>query len=158
MAFAAAPFTLSVILRDKIGNETTKTYELTSANHAAAVTDSAAIVSALEGMSKAETLRYTIGTNFTEDTVVVPTSDMPISTVVSATTNLVTAGKKANWSVPMPEDAAMSGNDLIIGAGIVTTYQALFTAGGKAKISDGETALGASPLKGKLVTRSRSFD
>jgi hypothetical protein len=158
MAYVAAGFTLSVTLRDKIGNETNKLYKLTSADHTAAVADTSTIIAALTGLSKAEVLKYTIGTELVNNAVSVPTSDMPISTVVSATTALTTAGKKANWAVPMPEDAAMSGNDLIIANGLVTAYQALFTAGGKATISDGETASGASPLSGRLVTRSRSFD
>lgn len=158
MALDATAFTLSVSLRDKIGNETTKNYQLTGADHATALTDATAIIAALNGMSKATVLGYTVGSNFKETTVVAPTSDMPISTVVSATTALTTAGKKANWSVNMPEDAVMAGNDLITTHALVIAYQALFIAGGKAKISDGETAAGTSPLKGKLVTRSRSFD
>lgn len=158
MAFVANGFGLVVTLRDKIGNETTKEYELVSANHAAAVTDSVIILAALEGLSKAEALSYEIKTKFVEDTVVVPTSDMPVSVGVSATTALTTAGKKANWFVPMPEDAAMSGNDLIISNALVMAYQDIFTAGNQATISDGETASGASPLKGVLVTKGRRFD
>lgn len=158
MAFVANGFGLVVTLRDKIGNTTTKQYDLTSANHAAAVTDAGVIIAALEGLSKAAVLNYDIKTKMIQDTVVVPTSDMPVSVGISVTTNLTTAGKKANWSVPMPEDAAMSGNDVITTNALVIAYQALFIAGGKATISDGEVASGTSPLSGKLVTKYRSFD
>lgn len=158
MAFVANGFGLVVTLRDKIGNETTKEYDLVSANHAAAVTDSVIILNALEGLSKAEALSYEIKTKFIEDTVVVPTSDMVVSQGISVTTNLTTAGKKANWNVPMPEDAAMSGNDVIVTNALVQAYQDIFTAGGQATISDGETASGVSPLRGVMVTKGRRFD
>lgn len=158
MAFVANGFGLVVTLRDKIGNETTKEYDLKAADHAAALTAATTIVTALEGLSKAAALTYEIKTKFIQDAVVVPTSDMVVSQGVSATTNLTTAGKKANWFVPMPEDAAMSGNDLIITNALVVAYQALFLAAGPAYISDGETALGANPLKGVMVTKGRRFD
>lgn len=158
MALVANGFGMTLSARDKIGNETTKEYVLTSANHAAAVTDSAIIITAFEGLSKAEVLNYEIKTKFIEDTVVVPTSDMVISQGISVTTALTTAGKKANWNVPMPEDAAMSGNDVIVTNALVQAYQDIFTAGGQATISDGEIASGVSPLKGVMVTKGRRFD
>jgi len=158
MALVAAGYGLSVTLRDKIGNESTKIYELIGADNTAALANAVIIITALKGLSKAEVLNYQVLEKFTENDVQVPTSDMPISTIVSATTALTTAGKKANWAVPMPEDAAMSGNDLIIANGLVTAYQDIFTASGQATLSDGETASGTSPLSGRLVTRSRSFD
>lgn len=158
MAYIADGFGLAMTARDKIGNETDKEYSLTSANHAAALTDATAIVTAFEGLSKAAVLKYEIKTKFIQDTVVIPTSDMPISVGISVTTALTTAGKKANWNVPMPEDAALAGNDVIISNALVVAYQALFLAGGKAYISDGETASGTNPLKGVLTSKGRRFD
>lgn len=157
MAFDAAPFTLSVTFVDKNSNESNKIFELRSADHAAALTDAAAVVAAYGAATKAEILRYAIGTNFIEGTVVMPTSDMPISTVVSVTTALTTPGKKANYAIPMPADVIMSGNNLIASHATAQAVQGLYLAGGEVFISDGEDASGASALEGKLVTRNRTL-
>jgi hypothetical protein len=158
MAFEFGTFILSALIVDKKGNIGIKEYQLRATVVADAVTQAAAQIALLAPMTKGTIVKYILGIVYSEAAPAAVTSDMPVSTVVSATTNLTTAGKKANWSVNMPVDAIMAGNDLITTNALVMAYQASFLSGGNVYISDKENALGASPLKGKLVTRARSFD
>lgn len=155
MAFDPNGFGLSVTFVDKNGNESVKIFDLQGADVAAATTNAAAAVAAYGAATKAEILKYDIHVRFIEDTVVMPTSDMPVSTFVSVTTALATAGKKANYAIPMPVDAIMSGNDLIKGDALAEAVQGLYLSGGELFISDGELATGTEALAGVLVTRAR---
>lgn len=157
MALVSAGFFYSVTLIDKNLNETTKEYALTSADYANAVTDSGAILTALNLITDAFVVKTALTQRLEENAVTPPTSEQSISDFVSATTLIEGAGtKKANWSVPMPTPTIMSGNDLIITNANVLAYHALFQTGGEATISDGEVA--GVLQKGVRVSRARRFE
>ncbi len=156
MALVSQGFRAVLTLGDKYGNTTDVSYKLTSANYTAAVADTAAIVTALLNMSDAVLLGDQITQVFVEDTVVLPTVTATIADKMVATTLIAGSGtKKGNWVVPMPGDSIMSSNSLILTNAAVIAYQALYQTGGKATLSDGETA--GTLLRGKRTTRRRAF-
>lgn len=156
MALTSIGFFYTVTLIDEDLNETTREFQLTSADYAAAVTDGAAIITALVAVSEAKVAKTAITQKFNESALTPPTNDMPISEVVSITTLIDGAGtKKANYDIPMPKDAIMSGNSLITSNAQVIAYHALYQTGGEALLSDGEVA--GTLQKGVRVTHARRF-
>lgn len=159
MALVSDGFFYSVTLVDNDGNETTKRYELQSANYAEAVADGSAIITALLSVSDGAVSATRIEQAFVEDALVLPTVLTPISEIVSVTARKAGAGnKKANYSVPMPKEAIMSGNALIVTNAAVGTYNDLYLAGAEAYISDGENLAAGDPLEGVRVTKARRFE
>ena len=158
MAFVTTGFFLDVTLVDYGANETHKSWEMTAANAAAAVTDAATVVAALEAVTDAEAISYSIRQNYIEDTFVAPTIVNPVSVVASITALIDGAGnKKANLSIPSPsitifQDTTGDAADLVDGAA-VATYLALFQTGGELLISDGEVL--GDFLRGIRVTQKR---
>jgi hypothetical protein len=156
MALTSTGFYYSITLVDEDLNETTKEYKLTSADYAAAVVDGALIINKLAGVTEAKIAKTAITQKFNETALVPPVNDMPISEVVSVTTLIDGAGtKKANYDIPMPKDAIMTGNALTTSNADVIAYHALFQTGGTALISDGEVA--GVLQKGVRVTHARRY-
>ena len=156
MAITSQGFFYTVTLIDEELNETTREYALTSADYATAVADAAAIVTALLNVTDGVISRTQLAQRFVESALVPPSGDQPASAGVAVTTLIAGAGtKKADYNIPMPKDAIMSGNSLIVTNAQVIAYHALFQAGGEATISDGETA--GAIQKGVRVTRARRF-
>jgi hypothetical protein len=156
MAWASQGFYLSVTQADKNGDESNKEYQLTAADYATAVTDTATILAALGAMTDSALSKYQVEARAFEDTLVLPSSMAPISTKMSVTTTLDGAGsKKANYEFAMPKAAILSGKNLIITNAAVLAYHALYQTGGEAKLSDGEVA--DALLRGRVVTRGRRF-
>lgn len=159
MALVSDGFFYSVTVVDNDGNETTKRYELQSATYAEAVTDGAAIITALLNVSDGKVSATRIEQAFVEDALVLPVILTPVSEIVSVTARKAGAGnKKANYSIPMPKEAIMSGNSLIVTNAAVQAYNALYAAGNEAYISDGENLAVADPLEGIRVTKARRFE
>jgi len=159
MALVSDGFFYVVTLADNDGNETIKRYELTSADYATAVTDGAAIITALTNVSDGEVVGTEIVQKFVENAVSLPAVLTPASEIVSVTSLKAGAGsQKANYAIPMPKEAIMSGNSLIVTNAAVQAYNALYAAGGEAFISDGESLATADPLRGKRVTKYRRFE
>ena len=159
MALVSAGFFYHVSLVDINNNVTEKEYELTSATYAEAVTDGAAIITALGGVSDGEVVSTDIRQHFVEDAVTLPTVATPASMNVSVTARKAGAGdEKANYTIPMPKAAIMSGNNLIVTNTEVGAYNDLFLAAGEAYISDGESLAAGDPLEGVRVTRYRRFN
>lgn len=144
MALVSQGFFLTVSLVDGGANTTSKTFELTAATLAAAVTDAATILSRLAAVTQADISGYNIGERFVEDAVVL-TAGVQIENRARVTGYIEGAGlKKANIDIPAPVDGIMQGttgsaaNTVDLADGALTAYLSTFQAGGLATISDGE--------------------
>lgn len=160
MAFATAGFFLSVTMVDYGANETNKRWKMTAATMATAVTDAAAIMTALAAVTDAEVTSYAIEERYNEGTIVPPTVINPVSVVASNTASVLGAGnKKVNFSIPAPQIAIFEGPtgdaaDIVdTDNAAVEAYVALFQTGGKLFLSDGERI--NAHLKGIRVTQKR---
>ncbi len=145
MALAHVWFELTVSLADNGANVTTKRYRLRSADAAAAVTDSAAIIAALDAITNSIIVGYRINDVFHEGTIVYPAAGIENEDKASITVLLDTGGgKKANIKIPAPvigifndtEGAGAKVVDVLDTA--LVTYANLFKSGGECYISDGE--------------------
>lgn len=161
MALVSNGFWLSVTLRDNGGNETTRTYQLSSADAAAAGVDSAAILVALNAVTDAVIVSWMNYERFVEDAFAYPASGVEVENLALLDFEIVDHPEKsATLTIPAPAPAifmATSGG----GANIVNTanaaviaYAGLFMTGGEALISDGEVAQGL--VSGKRIHRKSS--
>jgi len=161
MALVSSGFWLSVTLRDNGGNDTTRRYQLTSADAAAAATDSATILAALNAVTDAVIVGWFNYEAFVEDAFAYPGSGVEIENLALLDFDIVDHPEKsATLTIPAPAPAifvATSG----AGANIVNTanaaviaYAALFQTGGESFISDGETA--QTLVSGKRIHRKSS--
>lgn len=164
MALVSAGFWLHVALVDKGNNTTSKTYELTSADYAAAVTDAGTVLAALAGVSALVVGKYFIEEKYVNDAFALPSSaDAQAEVTASITTYIEDKGdKKANYNFPGPIAAnvwvSTTGNDsniVKISSAQVIAYQGLFIPGGPCYISDGEVAATAGLIGGIRVTRKK---
>jgi len=160
MAFTTTGFFLSVTLMDYGENETHKRWQMTAATAAAAVTDAATVIAALEAVSDAEVTGYVIEQAYVEDAFALPSVVNPVSVVASITSLIDGAGsKKANLSIPSPNIGIFQGAtgdaaDVVDGTDVaLDAYLDLFRDTGELLISDGEVL--GDFLKGIRVTQKR---
>lgn len=159
MSLDSTGFSLTFTLVDNDGNETNKLFELQSADYAAALVATSTIITALLNVTDGKISGYQIAQRFAESALTLPTVLTPASEVVSVTARKAGVGnKKANYAIPMPKEAIMSGNSLIVTNAAVQAFNDLFIAGNQAYISDGENLADADPLSGKRVTKYRRFE
>lgn len=160
MAFVTTGFFLSATLVDYGANETHKRWQMTAATAAAAVTDAAIVIAALEAVTDAEVISYEIQQGYIEDTFVAPTVVNPVSVVASITALIEDAGnKKANLSIPSPNIGIFVGAtgdnaDIVDGSdAALIAYLDLFQNAGQLLVSDGEVL--GDFQKGIRVTQKR---
>jgi len=146
-------------LVDFKGNETRRGFDLQSATYAAAVTDTAAIITALLNVSDGVIAGYDIRQKFVEGALVLPT-ELALASEFASVTALKSGGGagKANYTIPMPKEVIMSGNSLIVTNAAVQAFNDLYISGQKAFISDGENLADQDPLSGKRVTKYRRYN
>lgn len=149
-------FFLAVSLTDTQGDVSTLRFELRSADYATALTDTTAIVSAIEGVSGSKVSSTSLSFVRDEDTFTFPTgADNGVRARV--TFQLSDSVEKATLDIPAPlnaifVDPAGPGNNILdLSDTEVLAYLALFKASGNAFISDGEDA--DFLLRGKRTTR-----
>lgn len=144
MPLVSTGFKLTVTLVDTGNNVSTKLYDLQSATYAAAVTDTATIIAALDPITTATIRGYTIGEKFEEDAFVFPTL-AEVENQAEIVVRLATQNKFATLYIPAPIASIFvspSGDGFNIVDGtdtLVAAYLALFNAGAEAYLSDGET-------------------
>lgn len=150
------PFELMVQIADNSGKTTKKTYELQSADAAAAATDSAAILAALNAITAGVVKSYSINQVFVENALVLPASGVENENQALLSIRLASDPTKyATHAIPAADPAifvAVSGagaNVVDTGNADVNTYVELFTATNEAYISDGELADPALDFSGK---------
>lgn len=148
MALAAAGFKGTMSIVDNGRNNSTKTYDLTAATIADALTDMAAIVAAFVAVSDAAVVSYTVQSLFEEGSLTLPASGVQLEDIALLTASIVGQPlKSATISIPAPKPAIFLGtsdeaadivdvNDVALDA-----YFSLFQLNGEAYVSDGESAL-----------------
>lgn len=159
MALVSGGFRGSVTLVDNGRNTTTKQYELKATTLAAAVTDMADIVTALDAVTNAVIVSYNVSQVFVEDALALPAAGVQIEEQALITTTIVGDPlKSASFTIPAPVAAIFVGTSGE-NADIVNTENALFDAyfsvfqlNGQAYISDGESALAAK--KGRRIHKA----
>jgi len=151
MALTLTGYVLSVNLMDNAGDISTKRYHLRGIDYAAAIIDTAAVLSAIAGVTDSEVASYSVNAVFDEGVLTYPAVNVDNKTKASLTCVLDGVGaKKANIRIPAPKIdifTATSG----AGANVVdmsdialVAYGDLFKSTGQCFISDGENLLNVS--------------
>lgn len=158
MALTSAGFWLSVTLVDNGNNETTKRYQLNSADADAAATDSATVLAALAGVTDAVVRSYFFYENFVEGSFAFPAAGVQIENQALLDFNIVGHPEKtATLTIPAPKpaifvDTSGAGANVVdTSDAALITYRDLFRTGGVAYISDGEVA--NSLVRGRRIHR-----
>lgn len=156
MALALAWRLLTVDLVDTGGNTTTRSYRLTAADDATALTDAAAILTAIGNVSDCTVKGYSVGSVFVEGSLALPAAaevenQLQITVPIFAKPN-----KSGTMTIPSPKVGIMQNtsgqgfNQPDFTDAALQAYINLFTTGGKATLSDGEVAVLAN-AKGKRI-------
>lgn len=152
----AHPFSLSCELVDNSGKSTTKTYELQSADAAAAATDSAAIIAALVAITGCKLKSYTIGQTFVENALLLPVSGIENENQALLSIRLASDPTKyATHAIPgaipglFVSNSGPGANVVDATVAALQTYVGLFTTTNEAYLSDGELADSSLVFSGK---------
>jgi len=146
MAYVANGFFMSVDLVDNGNNKTTKTYDLQGADLAEATTNAGTILTALAAVTDATIKGYNIGSRFTNDAFAFPAANVNIENLALITLGITNdPTKSATITIPAPKstlfvETSGAGANNFSNSGAGQTYWQLFTVGGEAYLSDGETA------------------
>jgi len=158
MAIVSAGWELLVSMIDNGGDSTTKTYDLTSADAAAAATDAAAVIAALDAVTDALITDYGYYEKMVQDTVTYPAAGVQIEDLALLEFDIVgDPTKKATITIPAPSQGIFltttgAGANVVDTAdSALVTYRDLFRTDGKCTISDGEVA--NSLIKGRRIHR-----
>lgn len=161
MALGSTGFYLNVSLSDTGGNKSVLRYDLTAADFATAETDAATILAALNAVTDAAVVSYSLGEGFEEDTTYFGSGEVENVAIISARID-TTEAKEAILRIPAPNVGifkAASGPDYnIVDAADVAlvAYLNLFATGNEALVSDGEALLSpgtAGNVQGKRIHR-----
>lgn len=157
MALTANGFDLTVTLVDNGGNNSTLTYNLIAADHATALTATAAVIAALNAVTNSVISGYNIRTKYSESAFAYPAAGIENEDKASISVLLDGLGnKKANIKIPAPvigiftSASGWGANVVDISDADLLTYLGLFEDGGECTISDGEYM--DVPLTGKRVS------
>lgn len=152
----AHPFELMVQIADNSGKTTKKTFELQAADAAAAATDSATILAALNAVTDGVVKSYSINHVFIENALVLPASGVENENQALLSIRLASDPTKyASFAIPAaaPGDfvsASGAGANVVdTGDAGINALVALFTTGNEAYLSDGELADSALDFSGK---------
>lgn len=156
MALTADGFDLNVNLVDSGGNQTTRTYNLDSADAAEAATDAAAVMAALEAVTDAVIAGYGIVERYVESALVYPT-DAEIENNARITAKIVgRPNRSATIDIPAPNIGIFTGtsgpsrNVVDLADTALQTFLGLFDGSGPVTVSDGESIIVTSAV-GKRV-------
>jgi len=138
-------FFLTVTLYDRNQDDVTLTYELRSADFAAAETDALVVLAALDAVTKDVQAAYSVGKRYVQDSIVLPIEgENQIKARVAY--RLADGQGNETFDIPAPEESIFvtltgkSNNIVNVGKDTLITYANLFKAtGGKCFISDGES-------------------
>lgn len=168
MAQVSQGYFVNFQLMDNGRKVTSRTYQLdgTQVDFAEALTDVAALLSDLEGVTDLEVLGYTVQEKFREDTLVVPTV-LNAQAEMHALLNVGIEGlplKTATMKIPGPKEAIFVGNpgtddyDNVDGANaqVIAFMDNFKETGGTFFISDGERIADAGSFKSGRRIHSKS--
>ena len=160
MALVADGFDLVVQLVDTGGNSTTRTYNLNSADAAAAATDSAAVMAALNAVTDATISGYSINTRFVENALAYP-ADAEIENNARITAKIVgRPNRSATIEIPAPNVGIFTGtegpsfNVVDIADAALQTFLQLFDGAGEVSVSDGEQIIVSSAVGKRIHKKS----
>lgn len=160
MALVQESFWLNIEMRDSGNNVTSKTFQMTAATAANALTDAAAIIPLWKAITDAEVLSYSVSGRFVEDAPVIPAAGVHIENLAEVIVQLEGyATKKATLTIPAPKAGIFTGvtgdnsNVVDTADGDLVAFVAQFTTIGDNTllISDGEHADGI--VRGRRVHR-----
>lgn len=157
----ASGFWLTVTLVDNGGDKSTLQYELTSADQATAVTDTATILAAIGNMSLSTVQSYNISLRMEENAFAYPASGVENQDKARIVYQLAGSTKKGALDIPAPDPLIFNGtsgkqaNVVNLSDTPVLVYLALFQAAGEALISDGEILDFA--VEGRRVSSRKGF-
>ena len=160
MAMDSMGWFLTMTLADNGANQVTKTWQLQSADAAAAATDGAAVRAAFNAICDSVEVAYSIGERFQEDTITYPAAGVNNQDKASITVRLLLGNKKANLKVPAPKigifmNATGPGADRVDILDVdLNTYLDVFKTGAEAYLSDGEVM--EEPLDGLRISAKHS--
>ena len=153
MALVAAYWELTISFKDT-GNDTVpRTYRLNEAAYADATTDAAALLAATAALSDCVVSGYALKQIFLENALTLPAAAQNENQALFSGVIDGAPNESATASIPGIKSSLMSaatgkGNNIVAMAGAVNTWRDMFTAGGIATLSDGETWV-ASTVSGK---------
>lgn len=162
MAITSDGFKGSITLVDNGNNQSTLQYDLVGADFAAALADMTAIVAALDPLTDAVVKTWTVGEKYSEKALTLPIGGVQVENVALVSVRITGHDDKyGQFRIPAPVAGLFSASSGDL-ANVVdpndadlSTYGAIFGAGGHATISDGETIQGVSgqTTKGKRIHR-----
>lgn len=148
MALVQVGFRTVVTLVDIEGDKTTRSYEMAASLYADAVTDAAALITALNAMTDDTIAGYTIETVFSDDAFALPlvanTQNFNQALLIYQLDGLPI--HQGTQSIPAPTQGifvASSGPNakvVDVADAAVVAWRTLFQSGGGFYLSDGETA------------------
>lgn len=159
MAIVSGGFEFSVVLVDSGGNKAVRSYDLTSADNAEALTDAAAIVALLDTLTNATVQSYRVSEKFVEDAFAYPVGGVNVEELALITARVDGSPDKTfNFSIPAPVDGmfvAVTGasRNIVDTADLdLIAYASIYNPGSRATISDGES-IELPLLSGKRIHR-----
>lgn len=144
MALVSRGWFLTMGMVDCGGNQITKTWQLRSADAAAAAIDGAAIRAAFNAVTGSVEVAYSIGERFEENSITYPAAGVENENKASLTLLLTTGNKKANIKIPAPvigifmNATGPGANTVDILDVDLNTYTDVFKDAAEAYVSDGE--------------------
>jgi hypothetical protein len=167
MALASKGTFLNITLADEAGNKSTMNYALSHADLAALVTgiaDIATIQTALNAVTDARIVAYSMGQSFAEDADFYGAANSEVENValISAKVDGATPGKTVSLRIPAPAISIFQGttgenkNVIDVTDADLRTYLGLFESTGPLLVSDGENILDSATVgnfKGKRIHR-----
>lgn len=156
MALTADGFVLNVQLIDGGANTANMSFDLVSADYAAALVDSAAILAALNPITDAVIRQYSIAEKYVEGSLSLPANTVHVENRAIMTFQLTSSPlKTTNHILPAPNEGIFQGlsgqafNVVDVNDVDLRTYVAIFHADGEATISD-EESVALNPTGGIL--------
>ena len=164
MSLAHVKYRLSVTLVDAGGNKATPTFDLTAETMATALTDSADIVAALDGLTDAAVVGYNVADVYEDSAVQFAAAGVQIENVAIITARIDDPKEKyATIRIPAPVAGLFQATTGKKSNVVLTTYTNLLTflalcsgATPKFTVSDGEKLLdptNQANLDGKRIHR-----
>ena len=146
MALTSQGFEASVVLVDSGGNKATRTFELTAATNAEALTDMATIVAALQALTNAVVESYRVAEKFVEDAFNYPIGGVNVEELASIVVGVTDKPDDPHTiKIPAPKDllfvaaTGKSRNIVDVTEATLLAFMATYNPGSNATFSDGDT-------------------
>lgn len=163
MALTSQGFWLEVVFADNGGNQTSRTYQMSSPDYTTAVAEAAAVIALIEAVTNAEVAGWNLAERYVETALSLPGSGVQVEDTALVNVRLETGLKTATTSIPAPKAGIFMGAteeaaDVVdTGDTDLLAFLNEFKAranGGSLYISDGENMKNTTPvISGRRVHR-----